>query len=126
MAVGTILGLVAIRELLDAIQDPYGNTLATDRAEVIVARGLLRIPGDLAFAMTIMVILSLLRKELHGAEKAVRISRPNGRGQGLIGQFGIEKVCLTSQLLRRVGIGVGNDGEAIEKTAAPVHRWITR
>ena len=82
---------------------------------------LLRVPGDPAFAVTVVVVFSLFRKEFHGAEKPVRIARPQGRGQGLIGEFGIEEIGLTSQFLGRVGIGVGDDGEAIEKTAAPVH-----
>ena len=57
--------------------------------------------------MSVNVVFTLLGIELDGPQKLPVVGRFNqGGSDALVGEIGIEKVGLTTQLQRRMGIGV--------------------
>ena len=97
---------------------------SADRAAAIVIASGLRRPANAAFAVSVKVIFPLFRKELDRALKAIRIAVFQSIKNRRVGELGFKMVCLPGQLGWGVGIGIGNQGEAVECGKLPVHRRI--
>ena len=78
--------------------------------------------ADAAVPVAVQVVLALLGEELHSAQKVLACS--NGVDQAGVRDVSIQQVGLPSQLGRGVGVGVGNQGEAVQVGHPPVHRRI--
>ena len=79
---------------------------------------------DVAVAVPVEVVLALLGEELQRAPVSLpRLQRPAERE---VVQLGVEDAHLPPQLLRRMGVGVGHQPEAVELRHPPVHRRVRR
>ena len=86
--------------------------------------GLVRREADLAAPVAVQVVLPLLGKELERAP--VPFARLQGAAKGEVVEVGVEHAHLPPQLLRRVGVGVRDEPEAVEGRDPPVHRRVGR
>ena len=108
-----------VSQLIDPVGDAHGHLLFTYRTDPSMALRLQRTHADMAFPVAIKMVLSLLRKKLNGAGQSVprfhRSLKPR------IGQLCIQQVRFSSQLCRRVGVGIGNKLETVQSRKPPVH-----
>jgi hypothetical protein len=74
-----------VREAPHPVEDPQGEGLSADWTISLMGVGFRWMETDLAFAVTIQVILPLLRIILEGAQKPVRFPAFNGRSNSLEG-----------------------------------------
>ena len=111
-----------VREVLDPVHHPDRQGLAAHRAEAPVPPGLVRRQADLAAPVAVQVVLAFLGKELDGA--AVPFTGLQGPAKGEVVEVGVEHAHLAPELLRRVGVRVGYEPEAIEGRDPPVHRRV--
>ena len=74
--------------------------------------------------MAVQVILAFIREKLNGAGKTLAgaQSRSHGRKREPSGK----EIGLPADLLRRMGVGVGDQGEAVQRAQPPIHGRIRR
>ena len=115
-----VLGPVG--KVLHAVHHADGQRLAARRTAAFVLAGLAGRQTDVAVAVPVEVVLALLGEELQRALVPLpRLQRPAERE---VVQLGVEDAHLPPQLLRRMGVGVGHQPEAVERRHPPVHRRI--
>src|SRR5574341_776194 len=113
-----------VRELLNPVHDAHGHLPAADGAEIVMMDRLLGREAHAAVPVAVVVVLPLFRKELYGAEKAP--ASPDGVPHRGIGYVRVETVRLAPDLRGRVGVGIGNKRDFVERRKTPVHRRVGR
>ena len=113
-----------VGQLADPVGNAHGHPLFAYRTDPSMALRLQRTHADMAFPVAVKMVLSLLGKKLDGAGQSVprfhRSLKPR------IGQLCIQQVRFSSQLCRRVGVGIGNKLETVQSRKPPVHGRIRR
>ncbi len=109
---------------LHPVQHADRHRLAAHSAQPVVGDGLRRFPIDLAFAMAVVMVLALFGEKFNRALENSGITRLEGLEDGWIRQVGVENGRFAGQLGGRVGVGVGDEGIAVQGRDAPIHRRI--
>ena len=116
--------LGAVGEVLDAMHHTDRERLAARRTPAFPLAGFARGEANVAGAVPVQMVLALLGKELQRAFVPLPgLQRP---AQREVVEVGVEHAHLPSELLRRMGVRVGNQPEAIQRRHPPVHRRIRR
>ena len=113
-----------IGEIFDPVHDAHRQRLAAHRAQALALPGLARREADFAVAVAVQMILPLLGKELQ--RPPVPLARLQCRAQREVIHRGVEHAHLPPQLLRRMGVRVGNQPETVQGRDPPVHGRIRR
>ena len=120
LAVGALQDIAAVGELHHPVGHAHGHRFAAFRAQPVVAKGRHRIEAHPAFAVSVKVVFALLGEKGNGPDKAF-IAADDGLAQGRIAQSAGQQVGVAPQFFRRVGVGVGQQGEVVQEGAHPVH-----
>ena len=96
-----------------------GQLFAADRAEPVPGLGLNGGEADAAVAVAVQMVFALLRKKFHSAIEP--LPGADGPDKLRIGEAGVQQVRLPAQLAGGVGVGVGDQGEAVQGGEPPVH-----
>ena len=94
--------LRSVRQLFHPVGYADGDLPAAHRAEAAILFRLRRRQTKTAFPVAVHVVFSLLREKFNGSIKSLAFL--DGTPQPLVGHLDIEKIGLTAQLGRRVGI----------------------
>jgi len=113
-----------VRELLHAVHHTQRDRLATLGTLPGMRACLSRAKANAALAMAVEVVLAFLGKELDGA--AIAPACAQGLEHGRVRTLGLKAAGLASQLRRRMGIGVGHQGVAVQGRETPVHGRVGR
>ena len=91
MGAGRSLAFGAVGQGFDAVHDAHGDGLATDGAAPVVGLGLLRVPADVTFAVTVEMVFALFGKEFNRAAKGGRIAAFEGGKDGIVVEIGVKE-----------------------------------
>ena len=98
-----------------------GQFFAAHRADASHCLGFLGRQALAAVPMAVEVVLALLGKKLDGAPEPLCRAPFQRPGQGGVGQVDVQQVGLPPQLVGRMGVGVGDQGEPVQGGDPPVH-----
>ena len=108
-----------VSQSLHPVEHADGDRLAADRAESRTRRRLPGFQANLAGAVAVQMILALLRKEFQGPGQS--LAGAQGGYNLRVTQPGLEHGRLTGQVGRGVGVGGGDQMEAVQGRDPPVH-----
>ena len=114
--------LVAVGQRFHPVEHADGERPAADRTAAALGQGLLRRQSHAALAVSVGVILPLLREELDRA--AVSLARLQRAADRKIVRLAVEERRLARQLARRMRIGIRGQAKAVEEREPPVHRRV--
>ena len=101
------------------MENAGGELFPADRADAAHGFGFRGGKADAAVPVAVKVVLALLGEEFHGAAEA--LAGPEGVGQGGVGGADVQEVGLPAQPGRGVGVGVGDQLEAVQGRQPPDH-----
>jgi hypothetical protein len=115
----------AVGERVDPVLHADRRRLAADRALPARFPGLFRRHPDVTGAVTVEVVLALLREELDRAAEAVAAAQ-RLIDREVVGVTQVERGRLAAQHRRRVRVGVRHEPVPVQAGHAPVHFGVTR
>ncbi len=126
---GQFRGRLAVGQFQHAVQHAHGQGLAADRADIVQGQSLTRFQRHIAGPMPVQMVFALLRIKFHGAQKAAGQAvlpltpgcGAQGREHARIGGRPGEKIGLAPQVGPGMGIGIGDQGVAVQAADEAVH-----
>ena len=112
------------------MQNAYRERFSADGANIAELHGFAGFKDHVAGAMTVQMVFSFFREKLHGpVEHAVGIGGgcfpARGTAQSLeqtvVTGLTAEQIGFATEILARVGVGVGDKGVAVECAPQAVH-----
>ena len=122
---GTVAGGL-IGQHFDAMHDSARHGLSAFRTGVVVGSGFLRRQADLTVSVPVVMVLAFFRKKLDRPQEQRGIATRKGGLDTGERQVAVQHVGLTAKLARGMGIGVRDQGNAVELTQSPVHGRVRR
>ena len=119
----------AVGQFQHAVQHAHGQGLAADRADIVQGQGIARFQHHVAGPVPVQMVFAFFGIEFHGAQKtAVQVFlgfAPGRRAQGreharVRGRPG-KKIGLATQVGSGMGVGIGNQGIAVQPADQAVH-----
>ena len=110
-----------VGQYFDAVHDPARHGLPAFGTGIIVGSGFLRRQADPAVSVSVEMVLAFFRKKLDCPQKERGIPTRKGRLDAVERQVTVQHVGFPAELARGMGIGVRDQGNAVELAQSPVH-----
>ena len=108
------------------MEDAEDEWFATDWAEVIKLSRLLRFQADIAGAMAVKVIFSFFREQVEGAAECGWGLCFQGLAYSQVARVAMEDGGVAAQVGRRMGVGIRDQGQAVEAADQAIHGNVRR
>ena len=118
------VALFAIRQVFYAVQHADGQLFPAERTAAVRSQRFRWLQAQLAVAVSVKMIFTLLRKKFNRARKACGMRRFYSLCHFSIGKGRVEKIRLSAELLRGMCVRIGDERVIVERGEPPVHRRV--